>query len=243
MITLAVDTSESRGSVALLLGGAREGEGAGESVGVEVHHAPVDYSEWLLPAAERVLAGASVQMEELDLLAVATGPGSFTGVRVGLTTVKAWAEVYGKPVVGVSRLEAMARSLPLTAETGFVAVCYDAQRSQLFAALYRNVAGSLTLVESEQVIPAETFLNWANDRAGAQSVAWVSLDPDLITALPTWQKRVACGDTMQRCAAQLAVAIGRLAEERARTGLFTDPLELDANYVRRSDAEIFWKGR
>ena len=206
-----------------------------------MHNAPVDYSEWLLPAAERVLADASVQMEELDLLAVATGPGSFTGVRIGLTAVKAWAEVYGKPVIGVSRLEAMAHSLPLPAGTGFVAACYDAQRSQLFAALFSRAAG-LALVESEQVIPAEAFLNWVHDRVGAQSVAWISLDPELITALPTWQKRVACGDTMKQCAAQLAVAVGRVAGERALAGLFSDPLELDANYVRRSDAEIFWKG-
>jgi tRNA threonylcarbamoyladenosine biosynthesis protein TsaB len=239
LITLAVDTSEVRGSVAVLRGGERGGEG----VGVELHNAPVDYSEWLLPAAERVLASAAVRMEELDLLAVATGPGSFTGVRVGLTTVKAWAEVYGKPVVGVSRLEAMARSLPLPVEGGLVAACYDAQRSQLFAALYCNAAGSLALVESEQVIPAEAFLNWVDERAGGQSVTWISLDPEFIKALPAWQRRVTCGDSMQRCAAQLAVSIGRLAEERARTGLFTDPLELDANYVRRSDAEIFWKGR
>jgi len=224
-------------------GGERGGEGVGESVGVELHSASVDYSEWLLPATKRVLAGASVRMEDLDLLAVATGPGSFTGVRVGLTTVKAWAEVYGKPVIGVSRLEAMARSLALRTGTGFVAACYDAQRAQLFAALYRVWAGSLTLVESEQVIPAVAFVDWVEQQAGARSVSWISLDSELITALPTWPKRAACGDTMQQSVPQLAVAIGRLAEERAQAGLFSDPLELDANYVRRSDAEIFWKGR
>jgi tRNA threonylcarbamoyladenosine biosynthesis protein TsaB len=234
LITLAVDTSEARGSVAVL----RDGQ----AQGVKGHDTGTDYSEWLLPAVDVVLAMASTRMTELDLLAVATGPGSFTGVRVGLTTTKAWAEVYSKPVVGVSRLEAMAHSLPLPVETGFVAACYDAQRSQLFAALYRHAAG-LTLVESEQVIPAEAVLNWVHERAGGQSVTWISLDPELVMALPGWQPRATRGDTMQRCTAQLAVSIGRLAEERARTGMFTDPLELDANYVRRSDAEIFWKGR
>jgi tRNA threonylcarbamoyladenosine biosynthesis protein TsaB len=243
LITLAVDTSEARGSVALLRGGTRGGEGV-ERVAVELHIAPVDYSEWLLPAVERVLAEASAQMEELDLLAVATGPGSFTGVRVGLTTVKAWAEVYGKPVVGVSRLEAMARSLPLLpAEGGSVAACYDAQRSQLFAALYRHLSGRLAVVESEQVLPAQAFVNWVDQQAGADPVSWVSLDAELITTLPGWQKRSARGDAIRQCAPQLAVSIGRLAEEHAKAGRFTDPLELDANYVRRSDAEIFWKGR
>jgi hypothetical protein len=74
-------------------------------------------------------------------------------------------------------------------------------------------------------------------------VSWVSLDPELVTSLPRWSKRSGRGDTMTQCSPDLAIAIGRLAEERARNGIFSDPLELDANYVRRSDAEIFWKGR
>jgi tRNA threonylcarbamoyladenosine biosynthesis protein TsaB len=184
-----------------------------------------------------------MHMTELDLLAVATGPGSFTGVRVGLTTVKAWAEVYGKPVIGVSRLETMARSVAAPEHVGFIAACYDAQRSQLFAALYRHLFGRLTVVESEQVVSAAAFFDWVAQQAGAERVTWISLDTELITTLPGWHKRAARGDTMQQCAPQLAVAIGHLAEERARAGLFSDPLELDANYVRRSDAEIFWKGR
>jgi tRNA threonylcarbamoyladenosine biosynthesis protein TsaB len=235
LITLAVDTSEARGSVALLRGG--------EVVAVKQHDTAADYSEWLLPAIKTILSSTLTRMEELDLLAVATGPGSFTGVRVGLTTVKAWAEVYGKPVAGVSRLEAMARSLLTRAPDGFVAAFYDAQREQLFAALYRSASGGLALVESEQVIAASAFLDGVNAQVSGQSVTWISLDPELITSLPGWQQRIAVGDTMQQCAPQLAITIGQLAEERARAGLFTDPLELDANYVRRSDAEIFWKGR
>ena len=235
MITLAVDTSEARGSAAALR--------RGEVLGVALHDTAADYSEWLLPAVELVLSSASLRMEQLDLLAVAIGPGSFTGLRVGLTTVKAWAEVYGKPVVGVSRLEAMGRSLATPEQTGFIAVCYDAQRAQLFAALYQSSSGRLTLVESEQVISAEAFVSWVDHRAGAETVNWISLDPELITTLPGWQNRAARGDTMKQCSSQVAVAIGKLAEERARAGLFSDPLELDANYVRRSDAEIFWKGR
>jgi len=207
---------------------------------VRRHVCSEDYSSWLLPAARECLKEAGIRMEEVELLGVSTGPGSFTGVRVGLTTVKAWAEVYGKKVVGISRLEAMAHCADCGAP--WVAACYDAQRGQLFAALYRLRESCLELVEAERVIEADNFLQLANEQARAEAIAWVSLDPELITSLTGWQERELAGDTMQRLDGDLAGKIGEIAEERAGKQLFTDPLELDANYVRRSDAEIFWKG-
>ena len=63
----------------------------------KLHDDGSDYSGWLLPQVARALTEASAKMADVDLLAVSTGPGSFTGLRVGLTSVKAWAEVYRKP--------------------------------------------------------------------------------------------------------------------------------------------------
>lgn len=235
MLILSIDTSETRGSVALLR--------LGEPLSVKRHEGNSDYSEWLLTAVDEVLAEAHTRMEDLGLLAVSTGPGSFTGLRVGLTTVKAWAEVYGKPVVGVSRLEALARSHRPESDVSFIASCYDAQRGQLFGALYHCAFGQLALIEDEQVIPPQEFLAWVTEHAESKRVEWISLDPELITPLAGWSERASRGDAMLSTDPQLAVAIGRLAEERAQHGQFSDPLQLDANYVRRSDAEIFWKGR
>jgi tRNA threonylcarbamoyladenosine biosynthesis protein TsaB len=230
---LAIDTSESRGSVCLLqdtaIGSSRS------------HETDADYSEWLLPAVEQVLRTAGVPMETVDLFAVATGPGSFTGLRVGLTTVKAWAEVYGKPVIGISRLEAMAH--PQSLQNAFVSAFYDAQRGQVFGALYHLQTSRPHRLEDEMVVSPTGFLEWVARHTGHERVSWVSLDPELLTGLPGWQSRIERGDTMARCSPELAPAIARLASDRAETGSFTDPLELDANYVRRSDAEIFWKGR
>jgi len=233
--TLAIDTTESRGSVAFL----RDGE----TIALTAHKGSADYSGWLLPAVEEVLERAASRMEDVNLLAVATGPGSFTGLRVGLTTVKAWAEVYGTPVVGVSRLEAMAYRRAGEVASGFLAVFYDAQRGQLFGALYRSDGGQLVRVEDERVIPPAEFVKWVAEQTGEQPVTWISLDPELLTSLESWGERSAIGDKVVPCVPNLAAAIGRLAEERARCGMFSDPLALDANYVRRSDAEIFWKGR
>jgi len=232
VLTLAIDTSEARGSVAVL----REAV----AVSCRQHADDSDYSEWLLPAVDRALAEAKAKIELLQLLAVSTGPGSFTGLRVGLTTVKAWAEVYGKPVVGVSRLEALARS-PKTTRP-LVASCYDAQRGQLFGALYRTCQNHLEKVCDELVASPEEFVQMVDREAASERITWISLDPQLIRDLELLHRRIAAGDALLPASPELAPVIGKIAEERAREGNFSDPLGLDANYVRRSDAEIFWKG-
>ena len=212
----------------------------GRRVALQRHESNEDYSSWLLPAVEACLRDAGERMEGVDLLAVCTGPGSFTGVRVGLTTVKAWSEVYGKRVVGVSRMEAMARCAQV--EAPFVAACYDAQRGQIFAAIYRCKDGGLERIEEEMVVEAANFLAMAGRAAGRERIAWVTLDPELITGVEGWETRAGIGDSVIRVEGELADKVGELAEERARKQEFTDPMELDANYVRRSDAEILWKG-
>jgi tRNA threonylcarbamoyladenosine biosynthesis protein TsaB len=231
MIALALDTSEARGSVAV----RRDGR----TVAVRPHEVAADYSSWLLGATEDALREAAATMKSVELLAVSTGPGSFTGVRVGLTTVKAWAEVYGKPIVGVSRLESMARA---GEPCGFVAASYDAQRGQIFGGLYRWVDGAMKVVEAEMVTAPGAFVALVEEKAGTKSVRWVTLDPQLISSAAGWGVRERRGDRLIVCPADVASLISELAEERATRGEFTDALQLDANYVRRSDAEILWKG-
>lgn len=207
---------------------------------VQRHEIAEDYSSWLLPAVERVLGGAGASLREVALLAVASGPGSFTGVRVGLTAVKAWAELFGAKVVGVSRLDVLARQLE--GAPGFVAASFDAQRGQVFGGLYwREGRLGWNLIEEEMVIAPDDFVRWVAQQSSGAAVRWITLDAELIESAPCWKERAALGETLVRCADGLAAGVAELGEERAREGKFTDPLVLDANYVRRSDAEIFWK--
>jgi tRNA threonylcarbamoyladenosine biosynthesis protein TsaB len=204
------------------------------------HESAEDYSSWLLPAVEKCLGEAATTLESVDLLAVATGPGSFTGLRVGLTTVKAWAELYGKPIVGVSRLEVLARFAGT--EPGFVAASFDAQRGQVFGGLYRvNVTGGWERMEHEMVIAPEAFVRWVRERVGEAKVRWATPDVEILEGLAHWKEWAERGDVLVPCDAGLAAGVAELAAERARGGETTDSLHLDANYVRRSDAEIFWK--
>jgi tRNA threonylcarbamoyladenosine biosynthesis protein TsaB len=187
-----------------------------------------------------VLKRVELRMHEVDAYAVAAGPGSFTGVRVGLTTVKAWAEVYGKPVAAVSRLEAIAMQAAEPAK--FVAAFADAQRRQVFGGVYQREGVGLVGVGEEMVIAPGKFVEAVAELGYGERIAWVSPDPSFVLVDAPWKDRERRGESIEQASPTLAGIIGRIGVRRLQAGEATDALGLDANYVRRSDAEIFWKG-
>jgi tRNA threonylcarbamoyladenosine biosynthesis protein TsaB len=231
VLLIALDTCDSKGSVAVLRDAA--------ALHTIVHESSDDYSSWLLPAVQAVLQATGIALADLDAYAVAAGPGSFTGVRVGLATVKAWSEVYGHPIAAVSRLEALAT---LASEAApYVAAFADGRRGQLFAAMYRRCDGALERLEEEMVIAPERFVAWAAETAGSDRIEWISADPNCLVETPLWAERRSVGETLQTVSPFLAPAIGRLGYRLALENRLTDALSLDANYVRRTDAEVLWK--
>jgi tRNA threonylcarbamoyladenosine biosynthesis protein TsaB len=232
VIVLAIDTCDSRGSVAVLRDDA--------VLKVVVHDTDEDYSSWLLPAVRECLASSGLQMEQVDAYAPAAGPGSFTGVRVGLTSVKAWAEVYGKRIVAVSRLEALAAEA--SEGTAWVAAFFNAQRGQVFGAVYQRTGAGLTRAGDEMVIAPGRFIEASAELAQGEKISWVSMDPECVSAEEAWKAREMRGERIERVSTVRAPMIGRIGLAALAKGRSTDALALDANYVRRSDAEIFWKG-
>jgi tRNA threonylcarbamoyladenosine biosynthesis protein TsaB len=232
MIVLAIDTCEARGSVAVLRDGV--------VLEVVPHTSAEEYSSWLLPAVDSALDAAKSTLSEVGVFAVASGPGSFTGVRIGLTTVKAWSEVFSKPIVAVSRLAVVAAQSDR--ESPFVASFIDAQRGQIFGALYRKAGSGLTLIEQEMVAPPEDFMDWVAERTAGNEVVWISTDPDALAQQAAWQGKAPQAEKIQRVPCILAPIIGKMAFERALKGEVLDALSVDANYVRRSYVEVFQKG-
>lgn len=230
MLVLSLDTSSAVGSVAVLRDAHLLAVISSESE--ETH------STRLFRQLKSLLEEQLLRMPEFDLYAVASGPGSFTGLRVGLTAVKGWAEVYGKPAVPVSALEALAAQAP--ADWALVAACMDARRGQLYAGLYERNAGVLRRRGEDIVMsPQECFAYLGAQACGQELVC--------ATPAPEWLARLLAGSPLQGARIEaaspvLAPAIGRLAAERARRGEVCDALSLDAHYVRRSDAELLWKG-
>jgi tRNA threonylcarbamoyladenosine biosynthesis protein TsaB len=196
---LAVDTTGDSGSIAL-----SEDDRVIEEVSL---HSPDGFAHVLFGEIEQLLTRHGLRLSQLDGFASASGPGSFTGVRVGLTAVKGLAEANGRKVVAVSNLEALSTfgTQPLRAPV------IDARRGEIYGAVYD---ASLRLVCPEVVMPLPAFL----------------------ASLPS------SGIEIIQHRPPLAGAIARIASERFAAGLARDPAEIDANYVRRSDAELLWRG-
>jgi len=220
MLLLAADTSGKHGSIAL----ARcEPDGACEVLEV-ISLAGGTFSAQLVPQIAALLEKHNVNKQQIDAFAVASGPGSFTGLRVGLAAIKALAEVMAKPIAAVSRLEVISAAGGVEGE---VIAALDAGRNEIYVGEYEVVKS--TTMRSERLLKREEFLEIAT----AKTV----ITPD-----------EAIADAVRRVALKVVAieqprsdAIARLGWKKILTGETVSPEELDANYIRRSNAEIFSK--
>jgi tRNA threonylcarbamoyladenosine biosynthesis protein TsaB len=153
MRVLSVDTSSERGSVCVT---------EGRDVLGEVRLAcSVQYSERLFRSVDFLLRHVPFQLSDIDVFAAARGPGSFTGLRVGLAAMEAFVAAYQKRGAGISTLEALAWKTGIT--DGLIAPVIDARRGDVYGALYRRIKGDFgcdTLVEEQAPVvlkPAEWF--------------------------------------------------------------------------------------
>jgi len=219
---LSLDTTGEFGSLALA-----EDERILEELPL---HSPDGFAHVLFGHMERLLAAHGWRVEEIDCFAAAAGPGSFTGVRVGLAAVKGLAEALAKRALGVSSLQAVASfgSAPLRA------VVLDARRGEIYGAVYD---AQLELVSPEVV---NKFQDWLvtlpEDR-----LQFVSTNPEAFE--PALAGTRFAGAPVVRAPRALAGAVARIAARRLAAGEAGDPAALDANYVRRTDAELKWKDR
>jgi tRNA threonylcarbamoyladenosine biosynthesis protein TsaB len=197
---LAIDTTSEFGSLAL----AEDGRVL-EEVAL---HSPDGFAHVMFPEIEALLNRHNLKITDIDGFAAAAGPGSFTGVRVGLTAAKGLAEATGRKVVAVSNLQAVASF----GTRALRAPVIDARRGDIFGGVYD---AELRLVAPEVVTKFDDWLRT------------LPVDVEVMTDIPKL----------------LAGAIARIAAARFAAGLAQDPAEIDANYVRRSDAELLWRDK
>lgn len=204
------------------------------------------YSSRMFRHLEFLLKDLALDLGEFDLFAVAAGPGSFTGLRVGLAAVKGWAEVYRRPIVAVSGLEAVAAQS--TSRSSLVVPVLDAHREQVYCGIYRRTGepgeNRLALEGDECVMTPEEFIESLHARGEAAGCAIVTPMPALISgAASRYETAHPQGRPIpvDPVSAVLAPHVGRLGYLRAQRGEVIDSLTLDANYVRRTDAELHWK--
>ena len=223
MLLLVTNTSGKQGSVAL----ARAGERDPHEVGV-IEVAPLEggaFSAQLVPQIAALLAKHSLTKADIDAFIVVSGPGSFTGLRVGLAAIKALAEILKKPIVPVSLLQVVAVA---NRAQGKIAAALDAGRGDVYFGGY-EITGDTVQVLQEQLLTKAEFLSAAREST-------------IITPDPNWA--ATAREARLKVFAVEAPStemITRLGWKKLQAGETVSPEQLEANYMRRSDAEMFVK--
>ena len=226
MLVLSLDTTTRQGSVALARDGVVFDTYAGDAAITHGVRLPGDLVG--------ILDAHGLRLADVDLFAVAAGPGSFTGLRIGIATMQGLALANGKPLAGISALdathEAVSSQPSALSPVSEVAVWMDAQRGQVFSAIYRN----LDVIESALVdTPAAILKRWERQQvrpaifAGDGAIA----HRDLIRAAQA-------GVQIVEPVPPLAPSIARLADARVRRHGASSPDAIKPVYIRRPDVEL-----
>ena len=221
MLFLVTDTSGKQGTVAL----ARAGETGRIEVIEETPLAGGTFSAQLVPQIAALLTKHGFRKTAVEAFVVASGPGSFTGLRVGLAAIKALAEILHKPIVPVSLLEVIALA---SHREGKVIAALDAGRGEVYAGEY-EVAGQSARLCGERVLTRDELLSEANGATVSTTIPGLA-DAARVIGIPV--------DTIDRVTTEMIAALGW---KKLQSGETVTPEGLEANYVRRTDAEIFAK--
>ena len=224
MLILAFETSAKAASVALMEGTKLLGE-AYQNTGLT-------HSQTLMVMAEDVLKQCGKSAQDVEAVAVAEGPGSFTGVRIGIAAAKGYA--WGKeiPCYGVSTLEAMAESLGIY--EGFVCPCMDARRSQVYNALFYVNRG---VVERHREDRAIALADLQEDLEHLDGPIYLVGDGSTLTYNTLKDSIDELILPPEYRMHQRAVGVGLVAARMAAEGLAPSGGELTPNYLRLSQAE------
>ena len=225
MLLLAADTSGKHGSVALAQGDERSFR--------LIEMVPLEggtFSAQLVPQISDLLVRHNFSKNQIDGFVVASGPGSFTGLRVGLAAIKGLAEVLKKPIAAVSLLDVIALAAK---EDGQLFAALDAGRGEAYVGEY-EVGGGRAKPIGEQLLNREEFVAHVRSHPGSRVVT-----PD--RQIVEWAREA--GLLVEEIERPRSDAVARVGLAKILAGETVSPETLDANYIRRSDAEIFSKPR
>ena len=190
------------------------------------------HSRTLMPIVEFILKNADLTLQSCDAIAVAAGPGSFTGIRIGVATAKGLAVAAEKPVAAVSTLEAMARNV--SHADGLVVCAMDARRSQVYNALFAAENGHLTRLTPDRAISLTDLAEELRDDSRPKTVVG---DGGAMCYEALQSAGIACRLAPPHLVMQSAVSVALAAEEIARNGGLITAQALQPVYLRPPQAE------
>ncbi|ADU28644.1 tRNA (adenosine(37)-N6)-threonylcarbamoyltransferase complex dimerization subunit type 1 TsaB [Evansella cellulosilytica] len=222
---LAIDTSTYVMGVAVM----KDGELAGEFM----TNMKKNHSLRLMPAIRKLLEEVDLTPEQLNRIVVAEGPGSYTGVRIGVTTAKTLAWSLNIPVVGVSSLEIIAQHGRYT--EGVISPFIDARRGQVYTGLYQSKNGIVKRVRDDQIIQHEDWLQ--SLREEGENVFFASPDMDKhVEGI----KRILGEAAMIGGVTEMAPRPGELIKLGMEKEVDVSTHEFSPNYIRMAEAETKW---
>jgi tRNA threonylcarbamoyladenosine biosynthesis protein TsaB len=225
-VILTIQTASPAGSLAL-----SDGEHLLAEICLDVHRTP---TEWLLQSLDQLLAKADIDKDGLDAVGVVRGPGSFTGLRVGLATAKGLALATGCSLLGISSLQCLAMQLPFVSMP--VCVMLDARKQEVYTASFNWESGCPHFVAEERVIKPENLLAEIAGETlfvGNGAMVYRSLIVRLMAGrahfAPTFLNLPRAG------------AAAALALQAWQAGRTLSAAELMPSYLRLSEAELNWR--
>lgn len=223
MKILAVDTSTIVTTCAVLDGDKLIGE---YSLSQSMSH-----SEKLVPMIREVLDSLDLRIKDIDLFATTVGPGSFTGLRIALATIKGFAHIYDKPVIGIPTMEALAFNL---AYNDIVVPMLDARRNRVYTGIYKWVDNRLETIEKADALEIDDIIDKMNEYDkvvvnGDGSILYEGLIKERLGNKVSFAR---AGDNMPR-----AASVGEIARIRYEEGQIDDYYSLTPDYLRPSQAE------
>ncbi len=194
--------------------------------------AKVTHSQTLMPMVENMLGTLSLTPDDFDAYAVSVGPGSFTGVRIGISLIKGLAQVNGKDCIGVSTLEAMAQ--PLSQTDGIICCVMDARCNQVYNALFRAENGNITRICEDRAVMCEELYGQLMNEFGNEKITVTGDGTDVFM-------KCVKSENIKRCNAankyQSAAGVALLAEKLWECGSTYTAGNLNPVYLRMPQAE------
>lgn len=201
---------------------------------ITIHSKKKNHSERLMLLIEEVLKNSDLELKDVDLFSCTVGPGSFTGLRIAIATIKGLAQSLDKPIVPLSTLQALAYNLPFSRE--IICPIIDAQRDQVYTCFYKWTGEGLQALTQESVYSIDELLNIIADQGKEVVLLGDGIKKIPSESLEKYKNLLKVAPVSSRM--PKASSLAGLSLDLAKKGEFMNYSNIEPNYMRKSQAEI-----